>query len=220
MPPRRPSMLLPTCLTRAAVLGALAMLTTSCVTGERPTLQALPRVDDEAAAIVLDRLDRARGVDFTATYDIFPTTTGDRIEAVVRQQDGRWRATIGDVDYASDGRESVTCDLETGLCEDFTNDARISDLNVTSRFWADGFATRLAIDAARRVGFSRGHTETIANRSAACADVPLLGGEVVYCALDEGVLARYFGADVSIELTSFTRAVDPQLLSTDADPDV
>ena len=52
----------------------------------------------------------------------------------------------------------------------------------------------------------------------ACADVPVLGGTVVYCALDAGVLARYFGADVTIELTSFSTEVDPAAMTIGADP--
>lgn len=195
-------------------------LLVACVTGERPTLQAVPLVDDEAAAVVLERLARAGAVDFTATYDIFPSTTGQPTRAIVRQQSGRWRVTIGEIDYVGDGQVSTTCDRTTGECEDFRNEARVSNLNVTSRFWSDAFATRLTIDATRRVGFSRGRTETIADRSAVCADVPVLGGEVVYCALDAGVLARYFGADVSIELTSFSDIVDPAALSIDTDPGI
>jgi hypothetical protein len=46
----------------------------------------------------------------------------------------------------------------------------------------------------------------------------VLGGEVVYCALDAGVLARYFNAGVTIELTSFSNDVDADSFAFEVDP--
>ena len=192
-------------------------LVTACATGERPILEPVAETDDPAAATVIERLDRADAISFTATYEITPTSTAQPTTATVRQLDGRRRVTIGDVDYVTEGGRSTTCLQATGECFDFLDDARISDLGITNRFWSDDFATRLIVDAARRVGFSEGTTETIAGRAAVCATVPVLGGDKVYCALDEGVLARYFGADVAIELTSYSNDVDPATLSADAD---
>ena len=198
------------------VLGAIAL--TGCVTGERPMLEPVPVVDDAAAEVVLERLARAGSVPFTATYDIIPSTTGQTTTAIVRQLDGRRRVTIGDVDYLFDEGTSRTCRLGSDECDEFANDALISDLNLTHRFWSDGIAGRLVVDASRRTGFSEGRTDTIAGRSAVCVDVPVLGGTVLYCALDDGVLGRYFNADVSIELTSFTNEVDVESFAADADP--
>lgn len=214
--PRRPTPLRIRAM--AVVLAGLAL--TGCFTGERPVLQAVPQVDDAAAQVVLDRLERSDSVAFTATYDVIPTTTGLTTVAVVRQLEGRQRTTIGDIDYLIDAGSGRTCRRDTAQCVDYLDDALISDLNITHRFWSDGIAARLTIDAARRVGFSVGHTETIAGQSAACADVPVLGGQVVYCALDAGVLARYFNADVTIELTSFSSQVDPNSFGFDVDPQI
>ena len=198
----------------ALLAAALTLVSAGCITGERPELMAMPVVDDAAAQVVLERLERADSVPFTATYDIIPSTTGETTKATVRQLNDQRRITIGDVDYLIDrSGAGRTCRLAGGGCVDLLDDALVSDLNITHRFWSDGIAARLAIDAARRVGFSEGHTETIADRPAACADVPVLGGVVVYCALDAGILARYFNADVSIELTSFTNEVDPTAVS-------
>jgi hypothetical protein len=202
----------------AIVVAGFAL--TGCLTGERPVLEAVPRVDDAAAQVVLERLERSGSVAFTATYDVIPSTTGEPTVAIVRQLEGRQRITIGDIDYLIDAGSARTCRRETAECVDFLNDALISDLNITHRFWSDAIAARLTIDAARRVGFSVGHTETIAGRPAACADVPVLGGEVVYCALDAGVLARYFNADVTIELTSFSNQVDPESFGFEVDPQI
>ena len=79
--------------------------------------------------------------------------------------------------------------------------------------------TRLEVDAGRRIGPSVASSLTIAGLPATCVDVVLPSaatttGSVRYCALDSGVLARYFGADVSIELTSFSLAV----VAADLDP--
>ena len=204
----------------AALIAGLAFAATGCITGQRPALVSIPVVDDAAAQVVLERLGRAGAVPFTATYDIIPSTTGETTKATVRQLDDQRRVTIGNVDYLIDSGSGRTCRLDDGGCVDRLDDALVSDLNVTHRFWSDGIADRLTIDAARRVGFSEGHTETIADRPAACADVPVLGGVVVYCALDAGILARYFNADVSIELTSFTNDVDVADLTGDTDRDV
>ena len=204
---------------RAASVVAGAVALTGCITGERPALVPVPVVDDAAAAVVLERLDRGGSFPFTATYDIIPTTTGEATRAVVRQLDERRRVTIGDIDYIFNAGATRTCRRSTGECVESIDDALISDLNITNRFWSDAIADRLVVDAARRVGFSEGRTETIAGRQAACADVPVLGGNVLYCALDAGVLARYFNADVSIELTSFSDDVDPAALSAESDPE-
>ena len=66
------------------------------------------------------------------------------------------------------------------------------------------FADRLHVDANRNIGPAEGRLDTIAGQPAACADVPVVGGTVSYCALDAGVVGRYLGADVTIELTSFS----------------
>lgn len=212
---------LPRRFARLRVAGAAvatALVVTGCITGDRPTLEPAPAIDDAAAEVVLERLARAGSVPFTATYDIIPSTTGAITTAVVRQLDGRRRVTIGDVDYLIDAGMSRTCRLDSTECDEFANDALVSDLNLTHRFWSDGIAARLMVDASRRIGFSEGRTDTIAGRAAACVDMPVLGGSVVYCALDAGVLARYFNADVSIELTSFTDEVDPASFVAATDP--
>ncbi len=205
-------------VTAVAAVVAAAVLA-GCFTGERPTLVAAPTdaVDDPAVAAVVERLDRAESTTFSATYDIIPSTTGETTEAVIVATDGRQRMRIGDIDYVIDGGVSRTCDLVVGECVDLLDDARISDLNITHEFWGDAFAARLRLDGSRRVGFSAGRVETIAGQTAACVDVPVPGVQAVsaavtYCALDAGVLARYFGADVSIELTSFSFSADPDEL--------
>lgn len=197
-----------------AVAVAAAALLSGCITGERPTLIDRPEVDDPAVRAVLDRLATASSGDFTATYEITPTSTGTSTEATVVQAGGRRRITIGAVDYLTDGTVNRTCTNDERGCVDFLDDARISDLNITHRFWGDAFLARLELDASRRVGFSEAGNETIAGQPAACVDIPVpssseLAGTVQYCALDAGPLARYIGADVTIELVGFEPTADP-----------
>jgi hypothetical protein len=197
----------------ATVVG---LLLTACATGPRPTLVDEPVVTDQVAQAVLDRLERAAGVTFTADYEITPSLTGQPTHATVMQSGAQQRITIGEVDYFTDGTVSRTCAVGGTDCVDAIDDARISNLNVTSKFWGSSSASKLQLDAARSVDASTGRTDTIASRPATCADVHVPSidgvGSVTYCAVDDGVLARYFGADVSIELTAFAPSVDPSRL--------
>jgi hypothetical protein len=194
----------------------VCLLLTACATGPRPTLVDEPVVTDQVAQAVLDRLERAAGVTFTADYEITPSLTGQPTHATVMQSGAQQRITIGEVDYFTDGTVSRTCAVGGTDCVDAIDDARISNLNVTSKFWGSSSASKLQLDAARSVDASTGRTDTIASRPATCADVHVPSidgvGSVTYCAVDDGVLARYFGADVSIELTAFAPSVDPSRL--------
>lgn len=198
-------------------LSALTLLT-GCITGERPTLIERPEVDDPATQAVLDRLGTASTTEFTATYEITPTRTGQATPATVVQSGTRRRISVGGVDFISDGTVTRTCTNDDRGCVDFLDDARISDLNITHRFWGDAFQARLELDASRRIGFSEPSDELIAGSPAACVDIPVptssqLSGTVQYCALDAGPLARYIGADVTIELVEFTPSANPDALT-------
>lgn len=191
-----------------------AAIASGCATGARPTLVARTPIDDAAAQPVVDLLDTAGSVDFLATYDIIPSASGETTAATVVQVDGQRRITIGAVDYFIDASSSRTCRNGNEECTDFLDDSRISDLAITHSFWGSTMQTRLEVDAGRRIGPSVASSVTIADRPATCVDVVVPSaatttGSVRYCALESGVLARYFGADVSIELTSFSLAVVP-----------
>ena len=197
------------------LVGALLSLGVlgGCATGERPTLVAEDTsIADPTAKAVADRLDRAPDSVFTATYTITPTLTNEPTQAIVVQSGVRQRITIGSVDYTSDGTTVRTCVTGGGECVDGIDEARISNLNITHTFWGESAMTRLRVDTARSVTAAVGRTENVAGQAATCADLTVPApegvGTVVYCALDAGVLARYTGIDVRIELTSFSPIAD------------
>jgi hypothetical protein len=194
----------------------LTLLLTACATGPRPTLVDEPTVTDTVAQAVLDRLERSASATFTADYEITPSLTGQPTHATVMQLGSQQRVTIGDVDYFTDGTVSRTCSAGGADCVDAIDDARVSNLSITSKFWGPSVVSKLELDSARSVDVTTGRTDTIANRPATCADVHVPSidgvGSVTYCAVDDGILARYFGADVSIELTSFAPSVDESQL--------
>ena len=189
-----------------------------CAVGERPTLVEPVTVNDEAARQVLSRLELADTLTFTATYEITPSLTGQPTTATVVQAGLRQRVTIGDVVYSSDGTTSRTCVASTSECVNGLDDARVSNLSITHAFWSDSIAARLRTDAGRTLAPSAVRPDTIAGRPSTCADLqlPTLNGvgTSTYCAADEGVLARYSGADVTIELTSFAPTVEESQLSS------
>lgn len=209
----RPSTLLAAVLCLVSV-GALA----GCATGERPTLvEEDTAIADPVAKAVADRLSLAPGTVFTATYTVTPTLTNEPTQATVVQNGLRQRITIGSVEYTTDGSIVRTCVVGGGECVDGIDEARISNLSITHAFWAESATARIRTDASRSVQQAVSRTETIAGQAAACADLTIPApegiGTVVYCALDAGVLARYVGIDVRIELTSFAPTADEAQLT-------
>jgi hypothetical protein len=189
----------------------LCAAATACATGPRPSLTDPAPIDDGAAGVVIERLDRTPVGDFTAVYEITPSSGTATTVATINKSSGELTAQIGNVVYTSNGAATTTCDVGGAACDNFANEARISDLGITHQFWSSAFRQRLTVDAGRRVGTSTGTIDNIAGQSAACVAVNVPSsleavGTVSYCALDQGLLGRYIGADGTIELTSFDLA--------------
>jgi len=197
----------------------LALALTACATGARPFFDgdqpARAETGDEAIDAVLERLDRATLTEMTADYEILTRLGGTSSAAtVVQQPPDRRSITVGDIRFIYDGGPIATCDLTTVECEASINDARISDVGITHRFYAEDFARRLRVDANRRIGDPVPSTTSIAGMPAQCVGVPVSGGTKTYCALDTGPLARYDGNDVQIELVAYADTADESAFDT------
>jgi hypothetical protein len=194
-----------------AGLTAAALMLGACALGERPTLQEQAPVGDEAAQAVIERLDRPLTGAFVATYLITPSSTDTATNATVsRTTDEVLTIEIGSIVYTlyPDGT-ATTCSTPGVDCDDFANDAWVSDLGITHRFWGSAFERRIRTDSNRRIGTSAGSVASVAGQSATCAAIKVpssldVAGTVTYCALDNGLLARYYGADGIVEMSSFT----------------
>ena len=75
-------------------------------------------------------------------------------------------------------------------------------------FYAADTAKRIRRDAEAKIGPAVAHTGTIAGQPVTCVDVPLPGGIAVYCALDNGLVAKVDDGDVLITLTLYGDVVD------------
>jgi hypothetical protein len=203
---------------RFALLASFAVLTSACAIGPRPTFEASasqeltgrPEIDD-----VLERLDATPFAQFSADYVVvtkFDQLTSDA--SVVQANDGRRSITINQVRYIVDGASQATCDLAVGQCEATINDARTSDVLLTHEFYAAAFATRLRVDAQRRIGDPISSEITVGGEQALCVDIPVTGATKRYCALASGPLALYDGNDVNIQLTRYNPTPDESKFAT------
>ncbi len=137
----------------------LALVTTACMTGERPTLgepvalggQAGTPTGNVAVDTVLQQLERTDQPTFTAGYDITRKLGPNSTDGLVVQDEDDTSITVGDVRFLQ-GTESSTCDLSEQTCEEGTLDARISDYSVGSGFYADAPARALRVAFERRSG--------------------------------------------------------------------
>lgn len=202
-----------TVLHRAAGVSILVLLTTACMTGERPRFEQSPTdvgtmTGDPAIDAVLTNLDGVRDAVFTAEY------TGEQLYGgatstmqVTQSSPTRRSVTIGDVRFLTDGATSQTCRVSTGTCDVGVNAAAVSDTGLTPEFVLGDLAKRLRRDAAAKVGTTTAHTEPFAGQQATCVDVPVDGGTKTYCVLPNGVPASYLGGDVRLSMNHYEPTV-------------
>jgi hypothetical protein len=199
---------------RLALVVALTVVLGGCFTGERPKLaEGAATTGDPAADAVLSRLDAAGEAVFTADYTVLTKFGSITTPAsVVQAGPARRAVTIGRVRFIISGSDTATCDLHADRCSDTIDVQRVSNLQLTTDFYAASPAARLRRDTELRAGPTRASTETIAGQPATCVVIPITGGESTYCALDSGPLARLDGADLSIELTGYSPRPDQRQL--------
>jgi hypothetical protein len=146
---------------------------------------------------VLNRFECVATSTFTADYTVL-TRLGDIDSA----------ATINNVRFIYDNGRTLTCDLVSETCEAVINEARTSDLLLTSEFYAQSMASRLRVDAERRVGDPVASNVVLGGQPALCVAIPVTGGTKTYCALESGALARFDGSDLLVELNSYSSTPD------------
>ena len=202
------------------LLGLLTSCTllAGCFTGERPSFEDEDAIPTEATGnadidLVLGLLDSVNSSEFTAGYDIETQFNAVSSTGLVVQAAGQRRSITVDnearsVRFIVDGQDERTCDLLTAECEASLNDARISDTQLSHTFYGPAFAARLRTDAGRRIDEPIAYPKSIAGQPAQCIDIAVAGGTKTYCALGSGALAEFVGADVTIELTSYSPEPD------------
>lgn len=198
---------------------ALLALLGGCALGERPYFEATPTAagsmsGDPAVDAVLGRLDQVSSAVFSAGYRTVLVFDGTMSEVVASQADPTRRSTtVNDIRFISEPAGNRTCTVSTGQCTPSIDAARTSNTGVTPDFVFGDVAKRLRRDAISRIGPTVASTADIAGQRATCVDVPVTGGVKVYCALDDGVLARMVSGDVTAELTAYEASSDPALFT-------
>lgn len=211
--PRAPRRRLPSIL----LIGVLAGLSlSSCATGERayfseetayPTGQP---TGDPAIDAVLEKFENVTDGPATASYDVLTKYGNTTRPAVVVLSPGKRSIVVGNVRYIQTETLAVTCTEDGSVpCVDGFDPQRITDTNITYDFYAADTAKRLRRDADAKIGPAEASTATIADQPATCVSLPLPGGTAVYCALDNGMLAKLDDGDVLVTLTLFGETVDP-----------
>ena len=197
------------------VLVAFTLLLTGCFTGKRPYFNDEPfpvgaPTGDASIDAVLQKLDAVTVGPVTAAYSVLTKFGNVTKSAVVVLDGGSRSVTIGNVRYVATPTGAVTCAEDGSVpCMNGLDATRVSDIGVTIDFYSAEAATRLRRDATSMIAPTTSHVETIAEQPALCVDVPLAGGVAVYCALDNGLVARVDDGDVAINLALFTPTADP-----------
>jgi hypothetical protein len=198
-------------LVLAAALGLGLALLGGC-SAKRPSLSdttsgqlggdaGSPTGADDVDAVLAD-LEAPMANSFTATYAITRKLGATSATAVVSRGPAATSVTIGDVRFLRADTDH-TCVLSTKQCDSTINDARISDLGISSSFWRDAPARALRVTYSRRASPATKVDTTVAGQSAHCVDVAVGIGTEHYCSLATGAIARWDTAYLTVELTGY-----------------
>ena len=205
---------------RSAALAVLVLGATGCMEGQRPSFEDSPTVEgtmtgDPAIDAVLTRLDAVSDSVFTAEFTATLLFGGAVSSSTVTRDATQTRqsVTIGNVRYISEASGRRTCALDTLICEPEIQAAAVSNTGLTPDFAFGDMAKRLRRDAVARIGTATPSNIELAGRTSTCVDVPVSGGTKQYCVFDNGVIARFVGADLSLDVLTTTDVVDEALFT-------
>ena len=161
---------------------------------------------------VIDALSTNPSGPFTVTYDITTKYGGLSSTAEVSFDPERGTAVlIEDVLYLFPPESgSLTCrwteeTLTAGRCEPGTDETRVSNLQLNSRVFKEAAMDRLVRDSQVAAGEATSRADVLAERDAACVDIPVIdgaGAEQIksYCAYaDLGILASLDTGDLTVK---------------------
>lgn len=206
-----------------AAVASCVLVCTGCALGQRPTIEDTPTAvgtmtGDDSIDQVLGRLDAVGSAVFTAGYTAV-LAYGTTASTVNVTQDGsvapalERSVTIGDVRYINTNGKQSTCSVVSSTCDQGIDPARVSDTGVTPDFAFGDMAKRLRRDATARVGTAVLSTRELAGATATCLDLPVTGGTKQYCVFADGVLARYVGGDLTLDVDTYSPSVDISLFA-------
>ncbi|MGA0879467.1 MAG: hypothetical protein ACO3SP_10150 [Ilumatobacteraceae bacterium] len=195
----------------------VAVALSGCMTGPRPRL-----IDDttnaplanESAQGLVEVLSATPAQPFTVVYDVLTKFGGQTTTATVTGDVTHGTAVeIGTIRYIflPDGR-TFTCENDT--CATGTDETKVSDRQLTSRFFKESAIGRIRQDSRVAMGEITSADSQVAGNTALCIDVPVIDGNGAsrtksYCALsDYGMLASMDTADLTITARSVTSTAD------------
>lgn len=221
-----PLRLPPRATRRATTTIALALMLSSCFTGERPRLVAddsrPPISDSPIAAVVRELVEKSALERFTVSYAITTKFGGRETTGSVSYDANLGTAVVIDnirYVFTVEGKAATCSTIDDG-CESGTLEFKVSDRMLTSRFFRDSAVERLRQDDLVALGDSTASTRDDLGHDEVCTTIPVVDGvggtqEKTYCVLSEfGVLSFMDTADVLIDANAVTLEVDSALFDT------
>jgi hypothetical protein len=195
------------------------ILLTGCALGPRPTLgqpkqgTTTGATGDANLDALLKRLDSVADKTFTATYKITRLLGSVTGSATVSQQPPNLSVTVGDTRFLI-GAGNKTCSLSTHQCQDGILEQKLSELSISTSFWADSPSRQIRVTYKRRDGQPQFSTKDVGGITADCVAIPVGAGAERYCVAPNGVIADVERADVLTQLTAYQEgAPDPTVFA-------